>query len=115
MIHPTGKSRVVASILTGPKTTLQISEASGLQEKSVLNYLVRLRRDRIVYVFGWVASERYKTHPVALYALGDEQDAQKPKTFHKSECYRSKPVAPCNKSWKAFRHPHDVAFFGDAR
>ncbi len=109
------KDQIIQILASGPKTINHISKTIGLSEKGTQNYLISLRRERKVYRFSWVPSDFYKYQLVGLYALGDGDDAPKPKIKKESYSSRSEKLTDWSKGWTPFRHPHDVAFFGDSR
>lgn len=69
---------------TGPKSTRQIADATGLRVAHVRDMLKR-RRGRTVYILGWT-SEKGDGGDIALYALGENRhDTPQPKKLTQAQ------------------------------
>lgn len=79
---------LMAAIHPGGSTKLQILSASGLHRSTFERCMKQLRAEKLVYICNWISrtdelGERKPGTPFAVFAIGDKNDAKRPKPIPK--------------------------------
>lgn len=85
----------VKMLMSGPTTTKEISERTGLAHLTVLELLREMRRQKTVYVCGWLRDSGQHAS-IRVYSIGCEPDAPKPPPLtdsQRNQRYRMKVLA----------------------
>lgn len=118
----------------GPMSATQLAHAVEASKKTVNIMIARLKVMKVVRVSEWTHVD--VCHVIPLYALGNAPDADKPKAKTKAEVARAsrerkavkkertaeasfeldrKRKAAIALAQPSFRHPQDIALFGEYR
>lgn len=104
--------RVFEAIRDGAATGIEIAEAVGLKATSAYFHLKKLRDDDMIHVYEWRQIEGFNSVACA-YKVGSGIDTPRPKARVIPRPVKVEPEIIHRSLNEIWRHPHDVAFFGE--
>lgn len=87
------KRAQILALLQTPRTAKQIAARVHFSYCWLADYLVELRKEKVIYIQKWTRPSRLGPH-VAVYAIGDERDAKRPGQETRAERYAKERADP---------------------